>query len=112
MNGLSNLISGLSERFTREEQVSAVSLKVNIIKKFFIIDFQLENFLEEAGENLGSAQGIVQSSIEAAKANIAWTQSFSDELRGWFTRSGADTAFLNLSVILIVVLSLNTFVVF
>lgn len=58
--------------------------------------------MAEAGENLGSAQGVVQSSIEAAKANIAWTQSFSDDLRGWFTRSSAVRAGINAIVLLTV----------
>lgn len=74
--------------------------------------FQLESFLEEAGENLGSAQGVVQSSIEAAKANIAWTQSFSDELRGWFTRGSALTIKYNLGILVLCVmfvLQLSTF---
>lgn len=31
MNGLSNLITGLAERFTTEEQVSAVSKETNLI---------------------------------------------------------------------------------
>lgn len=72
---------------------------------------QLESFLEEAGENLGSAQGVVQSSIEAAKANIRWTQLSSEELRGWFTRSSADrmSATLCAGVIAVLVLKVFTF---
>lgn len=65
--------------------------------------------MEEAGENLGSAQSVIQSSIESARANINWTQRFSDDIRGWFTRGGADKARINLSVLLTVVLGLKLF---
>lgn len=72
---------------------------------------QLASFLEEAGENLGSAQEVVQSSIEAARANIRWTQLSSDELRSWFTRGSASKvgASLSAGVIAVLVLKIFTF---
>lgn len=70
---------------------------------------QLASFLEEAGENLGSAQEVVQSSIEAARANIRWTQLSSEELRGWFTRGSASRVGVSLSAGVIAVLVVKVF---
>ncbi|KAJ8972201.1 hypothetical protein NQ314_000290, partial [Rhamnusium bicolor] len=66
MNALANLLSGLAERFTTQEQIT-----------------QLENFIE-TGDLSDSFKVSASQSLETAKANFAWIEQFKDDLNEYY----------------------------
>ena len=58
-------------------------MKNNQCCKDLVFIFQLEEFIDENSGYLGSAAEAGRNAVEAARADLEWTENHKDEILGW-----------------------------